>query len=128
MDNQPISLSDWDELGGFDTQEPPGHYFSPFDGDGKLVGLSCHHACLMLLLDHFKYKLKLSDAQPLQAGLQWHAYLMGVDYGGMLQYQDQVKGCCSLLLCIQAEHLQLTVAALDSSSPTSDWQMTATCG
>ena len=114
-------------MGGFDMQEPPG-FFAPFDGDGKLGGLSCHHACYMLLLHGLKYKLKLSDAQPLQAGHDWEAHLMDGDYGGMLQYQEQVNESCCLLLHTRAKHLRLTVAALDSSSPTSNWQMMATCG
>lgn len=108
MDNQPLPLGEWDGLAGFDLQQFPDQYFCPFDGDGKLVGLSCHHACYRLLLDRLKYKLKMSDVQALQAGREWEAHLMDGDYGGILQYQDQVND----IGCFFTYHLSAFVSQL----------------
>lgn len=123
-----MSLAGWDGEATFHVvQGHPRHVFTPFDLNGKLCGLSCHHACYMLLITRFKYKLKLRDVQSLQAGV-WKAQLMGSDYGGMLKYAYQVNQLRVWQLQSPAFGFSLTNRGLCSTLNTQSWRRMATCG
>ena len=85
----PLALCAWDGLAGYDLRDDKQKGFTPFDLEGRLVGLVCHAACYTLLAQQLRYRLKLRDVQQL-AKNKWQALLMQGDYGGMLHHQDQV--------------------------------------
>lgn len=131
-DHQPLSLAGWDGEAAFHVVEGcPRHDFTPFDLHGKLVGLPCHRTCYMLLITHFKYKLKLRDVQSLQTGRVRRARLMGGEYGGMLDYQYEVNWLDllhSLQLPLPALGFSLTTCGLCSTFCTQRWERMATSG
>ena len=91
----PLALCAWDGLAGYDLRDDKRKGFTPFDLEGRLVGLVCHAACYTLLAQQLRYRLKLKDVQHL-AKNKWQALLMQGDYGGILDHQEQVIFCALL--------------------------------
>ena len=130
-DNEPVPLGEWDGMAGFELKHDDKQGFTPFNLDGKLVGLSCHHACYTLLINHFRYKLKLRDVQSLQKGPGWEAFLMDGDYGGILSYQCQVGEWHLLQLYIRSKAFQgivLTNSVFVRVSSMNSWIRMEICG